>query len=526
MINKKFKDNWTKILKFNSTRDILEDSEKNKAYVRLPLSPITINANLLYQFFELLYPKFINDQQNILDVIISDIDKKNEILGLYLYKTKKAGIYETIETLPDNLIRIKSIEFEKLDEIFNNVQNAIIKEKNIRISSIHIFRKEAIDLINKHCEKIEEISIHEFLERSMDLIEKIINQDLVLIYPEPIIIKFFRNSITLLNKIHLKSLFTFIERVIPEFNLSLLIDGNGIKLILSLQKKLSKSGKSHLAIRFLTPEELRINLSNSNIKDNLRLIQKKLKTENTYYIKQNDIISFVSDFIELAIPLKKDNVQFLLQKFLFGYRSFENNWNIVPRPRIYNNLVRFTIRLFGFNVNLRKLSHWAIPEVIFNYIDFYIGLNSRILLILTDITKTKNVKFSSKIFFKSTYKFSLLLEFEQSTLKKIISINNEELFSGKYNSLNSIKEKIREKFGSPSAVIVLDEFLLQSIIKNFIFRHTKLAFFPRLKTLKMLKNEMYLTIHPEFPPYRLIKKKKTISLIKLVLPILIDKHEF
>ena len=189
-------------------------------------------------------------------------------------------------------------------------------------------------------------------------------------------------------------------------------------------------------------------------------------------------------------------------------------------------MVRFIIRLFGFNLNLKKLSHWAIPEVIFNYIDFYVGLNSRILFIITDIKKTKNVRFSPKTIFKNTCKYTFLLEFEESTLKKIITINKEELFSGTYNSLNSIKEKIIEKFGSPSAVIVFDEFLLQSIIKNFIFRHSKLAFFPRFKTLKMLKNEMYFTILPEFPPYTLIKKKKTTSLVKLLLPILIDKHEF
>jgi len=188
LINKKFEDNWLKILNFNATRNILEDPEKVRDHVRLPLSPISINANLLYQFFELLYPKFINDQQNILDIIISEVDKKNKILGLYLYKTKKAGIHETVETLPNNLIRIKSLEIEKLDEVFNKVQDAIIKEKEFRISSIRLFKKEAIDLINKHCERIEEISIYEFIERFMDLIQRIITENLILIYPEPEVI--------------------------------------------------------------------------------------------------------------------------------------------------------------------------------------------------------------------------------------------------------------------------------------------------------------------------------------------------
>jgi len=72
LINKNFKDNWLKILRFNTNREILEDPENVKEYFRIPLTPISINANLLYQFFELLYPKFINDQQHILDIILMD----------------------------------------------------------------------------------------------------------------------------------------------------------------------------------------------------------------------------------------------------------------------------------------------------------------------------------------------------------------------------------------------------------------------------------------------------------------------
>jgi hypothetical protein len=515
-----------KILSFNTSRNIVEDPEKVRNYVRLPLSPISINANLLYQFFELLYPKFINDQQNILDIIISDIDKKYKILGLYLYKTKKAGIHETVESLPPNLIRIKSLEIEKLDEVFNKVQDALIKEKGFRISSFRLFKKEAIDLINKYCERIEELSHYEFLERFLELIQRVINEDLVLIYPEPKFIKFLKNGLKLLNNIPFQRIFVLIEEILPQFNISLLINGSGIEVIIFLQKKILKSGKSKLIIKFLTPDELGLNLSNSNIKNNLFLIQKELNTENTYYINQNDIISFALDFIELGIPPKKNNILFLLQKALFAYRSFENRWNMVPRPKIYNNLVRFIFRLFGFNFNLKKLSHWAIPDLIFNYIDFYAGLNSRILFIITDQEKNKDRRPSRGIIFKDSCDHIFLLEFVESTLKKISTINKEELFSGANNLISSIKEKVAEKFGTPSSIIVSDKLLLQNIIKNFIVNHSKLSIFPRFKTLKMLKNEKYLSLYPEFPIYTLLKKKRAISFMKLLLPVLIDKFEF
>ncbi len=526
MINQNFKDNWLKILNFNAKRDILQDPEKIKDYLRIPLSPISINANLLYQFFEILYPRFINDQQNILDIVISEDDKKNKVQSLYLYKTKKAGIHETLESLPNNIFRIKSLEIDNLDEIFDKAQKTILKEKKVRISSIRLFRENVIELINKHCEGIKALSIYKFLERFMDLLQKIINQNLVLIYPEPIIIKFLRNSFLLLDNTQLQNLFKNIEEIFPEFNLSLFINGSGIKVIIHLQKQITKLGKSNLTFNLLTPDEVGIDLNNSSIKDNLKLIQMKLKTENSYYIKQNDIISFISDLLELTVPLKKDNIQFLIQKALFGYRSFETHWDMVPRPRIYNTLIRFIIRLFGYNYNLKKLSHWAIPDLIFNYIDFYIGLNSRILFIITDQEKNKSGKKMQYKSHKDSLNHIFLLNFEESTLKNMIKIEKDELFSTKYNSIDSIKEKVAEKFGYISSVIVFDKVLLQNIIKFFIFGHSKFSLLPRFKTLKMLKNERYFKIHPEFPFYKLIKKKRTLALIKLLLPILIDKHEF
>lgn len=527
MINKEFKNNWLKILKFNARRDIVEEPQLEKEYVRIPLSPITVNANLLYHFFELLYPKFINDQQNILDIIISETNKKNKIVGLYLYKTKKAGIHEMVEPLPNELIRIKSLDIDKLDDLFNKIQTLIMKEKTVRISSIRLFKKEAIDLINKHCENIDIISQYQFFTRIMILIQKFFEENLFLVYPEPTIFKFLRESIKLLNRIQIRSLFKFIEEILPEFNTSLLIDGSNIKVIVLLQKKLLKSGKSELSLKFFTPDDFGINKDNLNIKDILRIIQKKLKTENTYYLNQNDMISFISDISELAIPLKKDNIQFLLQKALYGYRSYETHWEMVPRPNIYNSLIRFILRLFGFNLNLKKLSHWAIPEVITNYIDFYFGLNSKVLLIISDHKKNKKVKIPQKSLLKNICEHLILLEFENSTLKRIKKINKEELFSGTYYiPLDSIKEIISKKYGFVSTTVILDKFLLQNIFKNFIFGHAKSVFFPRLKTLKMLKKKEYLTIYPEFPPHELIKRKGTISFLRLILPILIDKHEF
>ena len=73
---------------------------------------------------------------------------------------------------------------------------------------------------------------------------------------------------------------------------------------------------------------------------------------------------------------------FLFQKILFRFRDYENHWYISPKPSIYNTLQRFLLRLVGYNINLRKISHWAIPGLFFTLFTSFFGLNSKILIII------------------------------------------------------------------------------------------------------------------------------------------------
>jgi hypothetical protein len=524
VINKNFRDNWLKILDFNKNRNILQDPEKSDDIVRVPLTPIIVNANILHYLFDVLYPRFINDQNNILDIIIQEIDKKNKIIKSFLYETNKPGIHETVELIPEKFLKIKNIEFEKIDDIFDKAQKALLKEKHIQISSIRIFRKEAITLINEHCKNIEDLSINEFFHQSLDLLQNIFEKDLIFIYPEPIVINFIRNFLSLLNQVRFNSIFEFIEEGVPEFNISIIIEGKTTKIIALVQNTIQKNKRSNLKLNFFTPTELGINAGDSDIKSILNLIQDKIHSEKVYFFKENDILTYISDIFELLFPLKKDNLSFLFQKALFGYRSFETHWDMVPKPKIYKILIRFLIRLLGFNLNLKKISHWAIPEAISTNIDFFFGLNSKILIFITDLDRTKKVKTQD---IKNTCLYSFFLEFEDSTLKRIRKIETDKLFQ-KINSdsLKSISDASIEMLGRPSTIIILDKKLLQEIIKNLIFEHSKFSFIPKFKTLKLLKNEKYFTMYPEFPFFRLIKKKSSLSLFKLVLPIVIDKFEF
>jgi len=526
LINKKFQKNWLKILKYNSNVELGDKFKFVEEKIRIPLTPIEVNPYLLYYLFEILYPKFINSQQNILDIIISDDGKR--VIKSYLYKTKKAGIHESIEIFPHDIIKVHKKDYEDIEKFYNRILEGLIKKKGERVSSIRVFKEEAINLINQHCVGIEDLPFDALLVKFIDLVQKLVEKDLFIIYPEPRIFLFIKDVVSFLNGYHLSSLFKIIYPLLPEFNISIVFGSKKLQFILHLQKKfVSKSETPYLRLKLMVPNEIGIKIDELDENEILDLVRDRLQTDNAYYINQSDIISFLTDLINLSVNIKKENLMLIMQKFLFGFRSFEKHWFLRPKPVSYNNLGRFFLRLFGFNINLRKFSHWAIPDLISNIFDSLFGLNSKILVILSDTERCKKINPNNYNYLEKIIDYALLFEIENKTLVKIESIPKENLITNEdIKSLESIRNKLSEKYGFLSSIIIIDKLLLQNFIKLFIFDHYKYALLAKIKTLKMLKKQKFFYIFPESPIYKLIQKRSAISLLKLSMPILIDKHEF
>ncbi|MFX1445004.1 MAG: hypothetical protein ACFFHV_16450 [Promethearchaeota archaeon] len=522
MINPKFTSNWLKIINSNSKIQILEHPSEIKEIVQIPLTPVNIDAHLLYYFFEILYPKFINDQQNILDVIIYDDNK--EILSIYLYETQKAGIHQSYLKLSNKLIELEEIDLLDIEKFFNKIQIAVVKTTGVRISTIRIFKRKAIDLINQYCDLTKNLSTYSVIPRLLGLIEVLVEKNLINFYPTPNFLNFIKNIIILLNGIRFSDIFEFLYDILPEYNTSFLFNTNKQSFILKLYKEQSSSKNSNSFITIFTPERLGIDIDKLNIPDKLNIIKNTVKTENVFSLNQNDIISLFLDIFELDFPLKLNNIQLIFQKILYGIRNFENKWYRSPRPLVYNSFLRFMIRLFRFNLNLKKISHWAIPQLVFNSIYSNFGLNSKILILVTSIVKQN---FNKVEYIKNALSFALLFEIQNRELVSITPISKQELFlEHKINTLDVIRSTVSETYGFVSAVINIDKFLISEIIGNFSSNLAKFKLFSKFKIFKLFKKEYYFNIYPEIPEFKIIKEKGMNSFFKMIIPVLIDKHEF
>jgi len=525
MVNPEFKDNWLKILTFNENMELWEKSEQVREKLRIPLTPIEIEGKILYNLFKLLYPKFISDQQHILDVIISS-DQKG-IDNLYLYETKKAGIHESYRKLSSDLIVFQEKDLDDIEDFYNKLQLNLNEKENLRVGTIRVFKKQAIDLIDQVCEGLDNISLEEYFPKIVSFIQDLFEKELFFIFPEPNSFRMLKNGIKLLNGINLVNFYNILFDCLPSFNVSVVINLDGVLIILKIQKQVNQLGASKIIFKIYSSEDLNLKFDGQNIEDIVAIVRAKLFSDSTYYLHINQIITLLSDLFEIDIPPEKDKVVLFLQKALYGYRSFENHWNMYPRPKVYNNGVRLLLRLLGINLNLRKISHWAIPELISNTFVSYFGLNNKILVILTDINRNLEYNPKKTDYLNFAFSNALLIETENMSVINIKSLDKSEIITEEeYNTLESIRTKLSSEYGYITAVLNIDKSLIKKNVDNFIFKLSKFNPISKLKAFKALKKSYLFNMYPELPPFRLIKDKGMLSLFKTLLPIFIDKHEF
>jgi len=511
MFNEDLRKNWLDIIKFNSKVNIVENPRKLDEKVRIPLTSIHIDAFLFYNLFAVLYPRFINEQQNILDIIVSDADIKNNVLGVYLYKTSKPGVHETVEILPNDLIKIKQKNISDINKIFNKFQSIILKKHGVKVNSIRIIKKRGLDLINSHYEKISNSTNSEIFRSILDLIQISLNDNLIIMYPEPNIFTFLRNNLGLLEGIRLSSIIAFIEELIPPFNVLVAAVSNQLSFGINLKKIESNKINSDIEVKILPIEKEDCDLNSHGLLTDLKIAQQTFKVENVYNINFNIILEFLS--------LNKEILRLFFQKFLYGIRAHDLHWSMYPKPKTFSPLIRFLIRLLGIDLNLQKLSHWAIPDYILGLFDTFVGLNARILLIINSNKKIDNINYQTSI--------NMLLEIENGTLRKVKNVTEKALFSGiGQESLDSIRFAYSERYGFISNILIINKNFLKTILNTFIFKVHKISLFSILKVIKMLKKPQSFQIYPEIPPYTVVKKRRSFFLLKDMLSIIIDKHEF
>ncbi|TFG22327.1 MAG: hypothetical protein EU532_14500, partial [Promethearchaeota archaeon] len=237
-----------------------------------------------------------------------------------------------------------------MGSLYSKIEGKILEKFKVKITSIRIYKKRIIDLINTHCRNLEK---HNFIQAFISLIEisqKCIDDNLLFIYPEPSILRFFTDLLGTLD-INLTKFAEKLISFIKYLDLNIVFDDEDLSFLSHVYKR--EDGAIDVE---LLQFKQKINYQN------IDKISKELKIKSLYYLNLSHLTRFLLDLIEHEIPIAKEELKLIFQKLLYGMRSVQREWDITPKPKFYYVIVRWILRLMGFNLNLRKLSHWNIPE--------------------------------------------------------------------------------------------------------------------------------------------------------------------
>ncbi|MEJ2278340.1 MAG: hypothetical protein P8Y70_11425 [Candidatus Lokiarchaeota archaeon] len=366
------------------------------------------------------------------------------------------------------------------------------------------------------------MQIHALLK----VLKTILFEDLIILYPESLIVDFTRNLLKLTENFSIKKILLFIFKILPSFDYSLIIQSNEFNLIAQISKLRDKHKKSKFNLKFHSLKDLDLKNGDKMTDVLIKKVYELLNIEKVIVINLKDLNKFISNLIELNFPLDQSEIELLFQILLFLYRKYNISWDQYPKPKIYHPMVQLLFRLFGFNLNLRKISHWAIPKFFLNLKNKYLGLKSKILVIFTN-KSSKDDSNEKEVKLKSIIQNPVLMEFENRKLVKIVPVKKELIFNKKDSILlNQIRNELSRSYGFVSTVVKIDITLIRFLLKDFFFDLNKINIVTKIKTLKMLRDTGYFELYPEYPVIRYLKTARIFSFIKVMLSIFIDLHMF
>ncbi|MHA1729717.1 MAG: hypothetical protein ACTSWY_13450 [Promethearchaeota archaeon] len=599
MILNMFKNTWKKILEFNNNYDRNRESYsieqiKSLDNIELFFSTLKINPYILNRFISIFSFIINGDNANLVNIIHDPDDRK--ILSFTLIKSDEDGNYlEFIDKSPSGL----ELEYEQLSDmeiLFDTIKSQVLKDQYVDIGIIKLINHNFLDSIKK----LVDI---DYIEENMDYFEIIINlfsllfqgikHNYIAVFPEPPLITFIKGVIRIFPKIgNLKDL---IRYLLPNENISLTFHGLDwyTSIIINSTKKNAKDTENqknpfNLEVRpayeFGSVDITDLYAWNKLLNKIQRKYSMDFGTKVNYIVDLKWLADFLFDIFESGIPLDEKRFKYIIQKFLFGVKNIENIWDVSPKPLIFNETIRYILRIFGLHINPRKLSYWALPDLLFLALKKIFGIKYKILLLVgsekaenslnseeTQIKEPKQNNFEIKSELIDSK--GILISVENSKLTEIHDIGKEEIngileivteniegmniegirketgiiypkkkkekgkklskrLLAEYNfrsNLAMMHKKFGEEFGFISGVFFINRNYLRKIIKIYTIEINSKNPFKNLQALTILnrlKDFKSFCVYPELPFYQIIRKWGIFRLIKQINQIIFDFNEF
>jgi hypothetical protein len=315
-LNKDLTKIWNNIVNSNAKIGRMDDPTSLEEKVNVPLTPFQINVYLFYRLYELLYSKFINDQLNLIDIIVSDYDIDNIVLAIYIYDMKKVGIHDNIKKITLEKLKVKQSELKDLPTLFEKIRAIVMEESSLSISSMRIFKKLSIDLMNRLHETINKLSLEDYLKELIKFIEKVLQETLISFYPEPKSVRFISQALRFFDNFDLISIWDIFHKFIPNIKNVLLFKYKDLYFSLSINRTLREDKTPSLELKI--NEEKNLNFKQfyrTYLETQLKKVYERENNSNVLSIDLEILIDFVFDLFNYDLPIEKVDFILILQSY-------------------------------------------------------------------------------------------------------------------------------------------------------------------------------------------------------------------
>jgi hypothetical protein len=519
---------WNEILsKFHN-------SEEKILPLSIPILPFEITPAILGQLLIASQQLWMNMPASAVEVITNE---QGTISEVYLHKADQEGMYKELLKMDLVAFPVKALKLAEMDSLFEKIKKWVKKQYsvdigNVRQYPISLFQQLGVmynthNNTQKHLQNVL-VLIGGYLDSILDALEK----ETCFIYPNSLIFDYMLALQKFFGKVSFRKFGEFLTKTLPDMNITISLYGDDWFFAYHVFHEKYQLQLNHIPNPELMPiEEEPISRQEGFLKQ----IALKSKSKQNFLFQANAFVDLLYDIFQTPIPADGPRFRFLFQKALYRYRGVGTYWNVHPRPLIYFGGVRFLVYMLGYHLNLQKLSHWAIPDIMASLFNKVFGLSGQMILICGDSLKAlKNSQSIDDI-------YVMLFKYDNGMFTKAASLKSADIYasndinysfnlgeSEEQQELEKIRLSLTEKYGYIHSVIWISINLIRSLLKSMgLDLHSQGIGLKNLtQSIALIQDSSDFTMSPSNPVYLFLKKQKPATILKKIAPIITDLNEF
>jgi len=352
-----------------------------EARIRLPMTPFTADARVLYPLMRDIVGLLTWDPNNLFTIILEDDGQ--HVYRAFFELTRDNNFIEMIEVPPDDPMLALVLEFIAQDRIGDlrwMLDETCQLRFGKRINWVKIAKLSFFHLLGEAWRVWEQTGdIWAWGRATFQAVQKIYAEKLLMFGHEPPVFARLREIITNIldvdpRHIDFARLFGPLPKKTEQPQVIALA---GRDYLVAL--KLGGSDPLHLTV---DREATRVH-ETLPMKKIARRLRKDLNAGQVIVLRTEPLANLCYEATRPPLPWQREDLKLVLQRVLEIVKGFGATWHMHPLPFYLKDWFRLPGKLLGLPYDINRLAAWFMPKVIIDGMEIFLGqYNNRTFILL------------------------------------------------------------------------------------------------------------------------------------------------